>query len=809
MAYLWLWSLITSLLSFVFGVFVLSNGLKRPANILWFLTCLSIAVWSFGFGMMLNAPSFHEATTWVRWLVYPASIFIPVFFLNFVYLVTGIGSRNFLICAYAVALSEQVLNAAGKFGTLAPALPFHFYPVASSWYSFYFISFFVCVIYSHILLFKKVRSSEGQLQQQVKYIGAGTAIGFCGGLTTFFLSYRISIYPWGAFVIPIYIVTVSYAILKHHLMDISIVIRNTLLYSIVTAGLAAIYAGAVTLLSYLIGTPGHLSSVIVHPFESGLIVINWFAQLLRINFGLGCFFIAATSISFGAVVWLKARTKLVNVLWFLLSISICGWAFGLGMVVRSDSYIQAYHWQIWILYPFAIMIPVLFLHFVVSFLDIERRRFVQCAYLSGLTFEILNALHQLASVGAFPSLPYYTKPLLAYYFYTAHFLALSSYSAALLYWKMRESKGLKREQIKYVLAGTIAGFCGGATTYFYIYGIPIFPYGIYAVPIYITTISYAIYKHQLLDIVVIVKKTLLYSLVSAVLAAIYVGTITLLSQVLGGRQGAASAFSSALAAIVIALIFNPLRIRTQHWIDRHFPRERLDPMLIEEAAGSFAHEMKRPLTKIGLPAQLVLRDLEDIDEGKKSFKTTFPTIKERLQFVISQSMEASSLIEAVRGLSPSSIEPFEAIELRKAILDALVDEEEVLRKHQILVQTAIPETLPLVSGRAKQLEIAFMNLIKNAAEAMSDLPSGRPRQIRIEAQAKGASVMVEVSDSGPGIKPEEMGKIFLSNFTTKGAQGTGIGLYLSRQIIEAHHGTIEAVRHDGGAKFLIWLPAAK
>src|SRR5262249_45144918 len=137
-----------------------------------------------------------------------------------------------------------------------------------------------------------------------------------------------------------------------------------------------------------------------------------------------------------------------------------------------------------------------------------------------------------------------------------------------------KSSGLKREQIKYLVFGTIVGFCGGATTYLSVYDVPVFPYGVYLVPVYIVTVSYAIFKHQLMDISLVIKKTLLYSLISAALACVYVGTITVFAQLLESRHGSASAFSSALAAIFITLLFNPVRLRTQRAVDRYFPREK-------------------------------------------------------------------------------------------------------------------------------------------------------------------------------------------------------------------------------------------
>jgi signal transduction histidine kinase len=300
---------------------------------------------------------------------------------------------------------------------------------------------------------------------------------------------------------------------------------------------------------------------------------------------------------------------------------------------------------------------------------------------------------------------------------------------------------------------------------------------------------------------------LLYSFVSAALASIYVGTITLLAHVLQGRREPASAYSSALAAIFMTLLFNPLRIRAQRWVDRYFPRERLDPGLLQEAAGGFAHEMKRPLSKISLPAELALMDLERVKSGEIAWEDALPGFERRLRFIVSQSVDAGYMIEAIRELSASSASPFVPVDLREVINSVLSVEKDLLEKQAIVVNLRLPSDLSLVPGHARQLEIVFINLIKNAVEAMGDLPSDQRRELRIEGQSEQGQVIVRIIDTGPGIRPEEMEKIFQSQYSTKGLNGSGIGLYLSRQIVQAHGGTIDVRSEPGqGTEFILRFP---
>jgi signal transduction histidine kinase len=116
--------------------------------------------------------------------------------------------------------------------------------------------------------------------------------------------------------------------------------------------------------------------------------------------------------------------------------------------------------------------------------------------------------------------------------------------------------------------------------------------------------------------------------------------------------------------------------------------------------------------------------------------------------------------------------------------------------------------LPTLRGNARQIEIALSNLVRNAIDALKG-SSGKDRVIRLETHLKGRMVTVNISDNGPGISAEVLAHIFDPWFTTKGSEGTGIGLYLARQVIEAHRGTISVNSKVGeGTTFQIRLPIA-
>jgi signal transduction histidine kinase len=111
----------------------------------------------------------------------------------------------------------------------------------------------------------------------------------------------------------------------------------------------------------------------------------------------------------------------------------------------------------------------------------------------------------------------------------------------------------------------------------------------------------------------------------------------------------------------------------------------------------------------------------------------------------------------------------------------------------------------LIAGHKGQLHEVVLNLVQNAIDAMDGV-SGAPRILRLSTEHHDREVAIAVEDSGPGIDPQEMFRIFDSFFTTK-SDGMGLGLAISRMIVEHHFGQIQVSSNPGrGAKFRITLP---
>jgi C4-dicarboxylate-specific signal transduction histidine kinase len=135
--------------------------------------------------------------------------------------------------------------------------------------------------------------------------------------------------------------------------------------------------------------------------------------------------------------------------------------------------------------------------------------------------------------------------------------------------------------------------------------------------------------------------------------------------------------------------------------------------------------------------------------------------------------------------------------------------EQELRRHHVAIETRLAERLPAVAGDSVQLQQVLLNLILNAIEAMSQVHD-RPRQLTIVSRQDGAStVIVEVRDCGSGLEAEGAERLFEPFYTTK-PEGIGIGLSISRSIVEAHGGRLWATPNSPhGAVFWFSLPVAE
>lgn len=218
---------------------------------------------------------------------------------------------------------------------------------------------------------------------------------------------------------------------------------------------------------------------------------------------------------------------------------------------------------------------------------------------------------------------------------------------------------------------------------------------------------------------------------------------------------------------------------------------------LSSLALAVAHEVKNPLSGIRGAAQLLELELE----GENALECT--------RLIRSEVDRVSRLLDSLLGLADSPVEGGGGLNIHE-VLDHVVALS--ARAGYEPVRDYDP-SLPLVWGDRDRLIQLFLNLVRNAVEAVAGAGSVRlatriSPQVRLEGGRRNLSVMVEVRDDGPGIPPELLKRIFMPFVTTKPG-GTGLGLAICQKIAHEHGGLVEVESGPGGTAFRVHLPAAR
>ena len=219
---------------------------------------------------------------------------------------------------------------------------------------------------------------------------------------------------------------------------------------------------------------------------------------------------------------------------------------------------------------------------------------------------------------------------------------------------------------------------------------------------------------------------------------------------------------------------------------------------MEEFTASLAHEVKQPIAAIVTDANTcvrwITRDEPDLNEAR-----------EAAWRIVKDAKRASEIINRVRLLFKKGTPQRELVDVNEVAREMIVLLGDKASGHSISIRTELAEDLPHVIGDRVQLQQVLMNLIVNGVEAMHDVDG--PRELTIKSQpAENDELLLSVSDTGMGLPRHQADEIFNAFFTTK-THGTGMGLRISRSIVESHGGRLWAADNSPrGASFCFTLP---
>jgi len=217
-----------------------------------------------------------------------------------------------------------------------------------------------------------------------------------------------------------------------------------------------------------------------------------------------------------------------------------------------------------------------------------------------------------------------------------------------------------------------------------------------------------------------------------------------------------------------------------------------------ELLGGVAHEVNNPLMAIASHAELRLSDGQLPAEQRSE-----------MQNILRQAQRAAKLLRGLLRFVRAGEKRAAAVNMNDVVRSAIDLVSYRFSIDEISIEGRLDPGLPAVVGDANRLEQVVVNLLSNAIDALRTVKP--PRRLTVDSSVTegGDRVCVTVTDNGPGVSAEIIQRLFRPFASTKGRRGTGLGLYISRQLVREAEGELELVAHaERGARFLVWLPCA-
>ncbi len=503
----------------------------------------------------------------------------------------------------------------------------------------------------------------------------------------------------------------------------------------------------------------------------------------------------------GIVVLLHGGKSRMNFTFILFTFVIAIWLFGTFMMfLEKNSVARVIFWDKFV-YAGVVFVPVILYHFGLALLDdtSRRRRFLLIfGYLASTVFLMLIPTNLFVNGIFVYGWGVHTRAQPLHSVFLAYFATYLLLWFRMVYIHYRRSPDLlELEKVRLIFIG-FAFLALGSVGFLPAYGISVYPFSYLSGLVFVTILAYTIFKFQLFDVKIVVAELLTFMIWIAVLIQV-VMTDTLQGKVLGGM---------VLSAVIILGVF---LIRS---VDREVEQREKIQKLAEELEATnerqeglihfIGHEVKGFLTKAeGAFAALIDGDFGQLPEELKPFVEH--SLAETRQGVdsVSNILKAANL---KKGTVAYTKEPFDL----RALAAAAVEKAKLAAEQKGLTLTfaADEASYQMIGDKAQIDDHVLRNLIDNA---VNYTPSG---SISVSLKREGDKLVFAVKDSGIGITDEDKARLFTEGGHGKDSQtvnvhSTGYGLYIAKQITEAHGGTIRAESEGAGkgSTFTVEFPA--
>lgn len=508
----------------------------------------------------------------------------------------------------------------------------------------------------------------------------------------------------------------------------------------------------------------------------------------------------------------EQRTKF-DTLFGLMSIAFVGWAAGRFALLAAVDGAQALSLA-HLTYDASILVHVFFLHTILIFLGAEKKLrhklLLLFFYALGVFLLFVNNLYLLTGThmfiaGVAPKLGflYYEVPGNWHYLHLLNYIVIPLYALILmLVAYVRADKGEKRSQLRWVMLAALVGFLGGNSVVPLVYDMPIEPYLLVLVPFYLPILAYAITRYHLFNIKVLTTEIFSLALWIFILVRIYISA--------DGTEQVAN-----IVLLVLSIIVGVFLIRSvKHEVEQ---RERIEALAKElESANERLKELDQLKSEFVSLATHQIRGPIAAIKGHASMllEGDFGAVPEVCRKPVETILQSSSALAGVVQdfLDISRIEQgkmkYEFTDFDFSLLTTEVAAElrSTVESKRLSLSLDIAPNI-WVHADAGKLRQVIENLIDNA---LKYTPVGN---IALSVAKFGGNARLEIKDTGVGIKPEVLPKLFQKFSRAEDASkanllGTGLGLYVAKQLIVAQGGDIhaESEGEGKGSTFTVELP---
>lgn len=504
------------------------------------------------------------------------------------------------------------------------------------------------------------------------------------------------------------------------------------------------------------------------------------------------------------------RRKWLHITWGVFCFSIAIWGLGVYQIATARSPESALLW--WkAAYTGVIFIPILFVHFVHMFLQLNRRWVTYSLYALGTFYLIANLFTDvfIRDVRHVFSEFYYLSPTPLYNLFVAFFFALVAYAHIRLFIAMRWAEGTRKLQLQYIFFGPLVGFIGGSFSFLPVYGLDVYPYLNVAIFVGMLSVGYAIVRHKLLDIKVVATQLFVIFLWVFIFTRVVLSPLGSQEQLINGTL---LLFTVVIGFLLVRSVMKEVRQREAiEELNGKLKQanEQLEVLLNvkNEFLQIASHQLRTPVS--------VMRGMLDMmREGKRSL--TPEQREEMVQRAYLKSKKLNQVIDDVLSATEMDVPSFDVsgtahlVDL-KALAQKAVDshkDEAVGKRLTLTLQAA--EKVPKVNASETYLPQAMTNLIDNAIKYTKE------GSVTVKVYPEDGTVVFAVQDTGIGVPEKDMQNLWTkfkraSNAKDMHTDGSGLGLFIIKKIVEAHPGgTVFVESKEGqGSTFSFKLPMIK